>query len=121
MWLVINILRPVIWILCRAAFRVRFYGVENIPKKGACLITPNHISFADPIWITIPVSRRVYYMTWSQVFKIPGLGLLIRLFGAFPVNVNSADTSAQKRAMKLVRKGKALVIFPEGGRTRTGE
>lgn len=121
MRLVIHILRPVIWVLCRAAFRVRFYGVENIPKKGPCLITPNHITYLDPIWITIPVSRRVHYMAWSKVFKIPGLGFLMRLFGAFPVNVDSTDTAAQRRAMNLVRNGQALVIFPEGGRTRTGE
>ena len=121
MRLVIAVLRPFAWWLCRLLFKVEFRGVENIPAEGACLITPNHITYADPIWITIPIRRRVYYMAWDKPFEIPVLGFIMRSFGAFPVNVDSIDASAQRSANEVLRNGRALVIFPEGGRTRTGK
>lgn len=120
MRVVIAIVRPFIWALCRLLFRIRFQGVENVPPEGACIITPNHVTYADPVWITIPLRRRIYYMAWDKPFKIPGLGLLMRAFGAFPLNLESVDMSAQRDARYCVRKGRALVIFPEGGRTVSG-
>jgi 1-acyl-sn-glycerol-3-phosphate acyltransferase len=118
----IAVLRPFAWWLCRVLFKVKFRGVENIPREGACIITPNHVTYADPVWITIPMPRRVYYMAWDKPFEIPGLGLLMRMFGAFPVNLDvAADASAQREAIELLRSGRALVIFPEGGRTKTGK
>jgi 1-acyl-sn-glycerol-3-phosphate acyltransferase len=118
---VIRVLRPFAWWLCRVFFKVEFFGVENVPPHGACIITPNHISYADPIWITIPVLRRIYYMAWDKPFEIPVLGFVMRVFGAFPVSLEKADASAQREAIELLRGGRALVIFPEGGRTRTGK
>ena len=118
----IAVLSPFVWLFCRLFFKIKFFGVENIPPQGACIITPNHVTYADPIWITIPVKRRIYYMAWDKPFRIPVLGLLMRMFGAFPVNLEvAADASAQREAIELLRNGSALVIFPEGGRTRTGK
>jgi 1-acyl-sn-glycerol-3-phosphate acyltransferase len=118
---IIDSLRPFVKWLCRVWFEAEFHGVENIPAEGACLITPNHASYADPIWITVPIRRRIYYMAWDKPFKIPVLGLMMRLFGAFPVNLDAADTSARRAAHEVLGMGRALVIFPEGGRTRTGK
>ncbi|MFY9556689.1 MAG: lysophospholipid acyltransferase family protein [Blastocatellia bacterium] len=118
----ITILSPFVWLFCRVLFKIEFHGAEHIPPRGACIITPNHVTYADPIWITIPVRRRIYYMAWDKPFRIPVLGLLMRMFGAFPVNLDvAADASAQRESIELLRDGRALVIFPEGGRTRTGK
>lgn len=103
-------------------FKIEFHGVENIPSEGACIITPNHVTYADPVWITVPVRRRVYYMAWDKPFRIPVFGLMMRMFGAFPVNLDVAgDASAQREAIDMLRRGRALVMFPEGGRTKTGK
>jgi 1-acyl-sn-glycerol-3-phosphate acyltransferase len=118
----ISLLTPLVWWFCRVVFKIEFHGVDNIPREGACIITPNHVTYADPIWITIPMPRRIYYMAWNKPFRIPILGLLMRMFGAFPVNLDvAADASAQREAIEALRKGRALVIFPEGGRTKTGK
>jgi 1-acyl-sn-glycerol-3-phosphate acyltransferase len=121
MKVIIAILRPFVWAFCRIIFRIRFHGAENVPELGPCLIVPNHATFADPIWITIPLKRRLYYMAWDKPFRIPVLGFLMRIFGAFPVRLDAVDASAQREAIDLLGQGKALVIFPEGGRTRSGE
>jgi 1-acyl-sn-glycerol-3-phosphate acyltransferase len=118
---IIDLIRPFVRWLCRVWFKAEFRGVENIPPEGACLITPNHSSYADPIWITVPIRRRVYYMAWDKPFKIPVLGQMMRIFGAFPVNLDGVDASAQRAAHEVLQAGRALVIFPEGGRTRTGK
>jgi len=117
---VIAVLTPFVLWLCRLLFRIKFHGVENIPLNGPCIITPNHVTFADPIWITIPLKRRVHYMAWDKMFKIPVLGFLMRAFGAFPVKLEGADASAQREALTHLKRGVALVIFPEGGRAKTG-
>lgn len=118
----IAVLTPFVWWFCRLLFKIEFHGVDNIPREGACIITPNHLTYADPVWITIPMPRRIYYMAWHKPFRIPVFGMLMRMFGAFPVNLDvAADASAQREAIELLRKGRALVIFPEGGRTRTGK
>jgi 1-acyl-sn-glycerol-3-phosphate acyltransferase len=121
MGFVITVLRPLALFLSRALFKIKFHGVEHIPKDGACIITPNHLTYADPIWITIPIYRRVRYMAWSRPFEIPILGTMMRLFGAFPVKVESTDTYAQREAIDLLKRGFALVIFPEGGRSKNGK
>lgn len=118
---VIAVLRPIAYWLSRLFFKIEFHGVENVPPEGACLITPNHVSYGDPIWITIPIHRRVYYMAWDKPFDIPVLGFLMRVFGAFPVSLDAIDASAQRNARDVLRNGRALVMFPEGGRTHTGK
>lgn len=117
---VIAALTPLVLWWCRLWYRIKFYGIENVPLDGACIITPNHVTFADPIWITIPLKRRVNYMAWDKMFGIPVLGFLMRAFGAFPVKLEGADTSAQREAVNHLKSGCALVIFPEGGRAKTG-
>ncbi|HKY05626.1 MAG TPA: lysophospholipid acyltransferase family protein [Blastocatellia bacterium] len=116
-----NVLRPFVWLMCRVLFRIEFHGVENIPPHGPCIIAPNHVTYADPIWISIPIRRRVHYMAWDKPFQIPLLGFLMRAFGAFPLNLDRVDSSAHRAAVNVLRSGRALVVFPEGGRSRTGK
>ena len=117
---VVAVLRPFARWLCRLLFKIEFKGTENIPLEGPCIIAPNHVTYADPIWISIPVLRPIRYMAWDRMFRIPVLGFMMRVFGAFPVRLEGGDISAQREAMELLRQGEALVIFPEGGRSKTG-
>ena len=116
----VAVLRPLAYWLSRLFFRIEFRGTENIPLEGPCIIAPNHVTYADPVWISIPVLRPIRYMAWDRMFRIPVLGFLMRVFGAFPVRLEGGDVSAQREAVELLRQGQALVIFPEGGRTKTG-
>ena len=106
--------------LARAWFRLELRGVENIPREGPLIIAPNHQTYADPPLVTIPVRRRVYYMAWNQLFRVPVFGQLIRLLRAFPVDIYSNDPGAVREARRLVTAGAAVMIFPEGGRSVDG-
>jgi 1-acyl-sn-glycerol-3-phosphate acyltransferase len=112
--------RPGVWTAARALFRIRFEGVEHVPEAGAVVIAPNHVSFMDPILVTIPVRRALHYMALEPFFRVRGLGALMRWARAFPVQEGEADGPAVRRALRLLRQGEPLVIFPEGGRSPDG-
>jgi 1-acyl-sn-glycerol-3-phosphate acyltransferase len=104
----------------RGLFRIRFEGVEHVPRTGPVLITPNHVSFMDPILVTIPVNRALHYMALEPFFRVRGLGALMRWARAFPIQEGEIDSPAVRRALRVLREGEPLVIFPEGGRSPDG-
>ena len=101
-------------------FGLRLAGIDNIPREGAVIITPNHQTYADPPLVTIPVRRPVYYMAWHRLFEIPGLNWTIRRLRAFPVRLESRDARATREAVRLLGAREALMIFPEGERSLDG-
>ncbi|HZS47976.1 MAG TPA: lysophospholipid acyltransferase family protein [Blastocatellia bacterium] len=113
-------LRPLCLLICKLLFRIRFFGIENVPMTGSIILAPNHVSYADPFWVTIPLQRRVHYMAWDQIFRLPIVGWIMRFLGAFPVKIDRFDRSALHDASDVLGSGEALMIFPEGGRTVDG-
>jgi len=113
--------RPGVWVAARGLFRIRFEGVEHVPRTGPAVITPNHVSFMDPILVTIPVRRALHYMALEPFFRVRGLGTLMRWARAFPIQEGEPDNLAVRRALRVLRQGEALVIFPEGGRSPDGQ
>lgn len=113
--------RWIVLALARLWFRIEFEGTEYLPKTGAFLLTPNHVSYFDPFWVSLPVSRPMRYMTWDEMTRKPVIGPLMRAYGAFPVDIRRGDRTALRRAADQLHQGGGLVIFPEGGRTSTGE
>ncbi|MBI3826139.1 MAG: 1-acyl-sn-glycerol-3-phosphate acyltransferase [Candidatus Rokubacteria bacterium] len=117
---VLDVFRPGFHRACRLYFGLELRGVSNIPVTGPVIITPNHQTYADPPLVTVPVRRPVHYMAWNELFAVPGLAWLIRRLRAFPVELESRDTRAVRAAIRLVKAGEALMIFPEGGRSPDG-
>jgi len=117
---VLDIFRPAVHVLSRAYFGLRLRGTEHIPREGALVIVPNHQTYADPPLVSIPVRRPVYYMAWSRLFDIPVFNRFIRMLRAFPVDIDARDARATREAVRLLQRGAALMIFPEGERTVDG-
>lgn len=117
---VLDIFRPGFHRACRFYFGLELRGTEHIPLEGSLIITPNHQTYADPPLVTIPVRRPIHYMAWSRLFTIPMFAGLIRRLRAFPVAIEKSDGQAVREAVRLLRAGEALMIFPEGGRTADG-
>ena len=93
------------WASARMFFGIRFEGIEHIPQEGPLLITPNHVTFADPPLVSIPIRRPIHYMAWDRLFDIPGFAWLIRRLRAFPVDIESADPRATRAAVRLLDDG----------------
>ena len=115
MW-AINIIRITLGGLSRLFFRVSFKGLENIPQTGGVIIASNHQTYIDPIWMTLPIKRRIHYLAMSESFSWPIIGKVIVMLGAWPIQVEKADKTMLKRTLQWLNQGGALVIFPEGGR-----
>lgn len=117
---ILDVFRPALWLSARLYFGVRFDGAQHIPVSGPLVIVPNHVTYADPPLVSIPVRRPVYYMAWNALFEVPGLSWLIRRLRAFPVDIDAADPRAAREAVRLLQSGEAVMIFPEAGRSTTG-
>ena len=94
-------------------------GRENIPGKGAIIVAPNHKSYWDPPVIGTAVNNRIiHYMAKEELFKNPIFGWVIRKFGTFPVKRGTVDRQAVRQAVRELKSGNPLGIFPEGTRIK---
>ena len=114
---IVTIIRPFVRIL----YRLKVYGLENIPKSGGYIICPNHTSNADPVLLAITFPRQIYFMAKEELFKNKILGKLFKMVGAFPVERGKRDASAINTAEKVLNKGEQLGLFIEGTRSKTGD
>jgi 1-acyl-sn-glycerol-3-phosphate acyltransferase len=115
--MVYSILRLIALVLCKIFFRLDVVGVEHIPKKGAFILVSNHVSFLDPIALGVACPRKLNYMGRHDLFRNPIFSRLLTACCTFPVKRDSADPGAFKKAIRLIKDGKALVLFPEGRRS----
>ena len=107
----------VIWkILSGLAFPLKLYGKGNVPSKGVFIFASNHLSYLDPMIIGGCFPRRISYMAKDSLFKNKLFAFFLKKVGAFPVKRESADIAAVKEALKRLKAGCPLVLFPEGTR-----
>ena len=108
--------RLILLVILKLFFRFEAKGREFIPKKGGFILAANHVSYLDPIAIGAGCPRTVHFMAKDGLFEYPLLKSWLKAVGVIPVKRNSADTSAIKQALRLVRCGESLGLFPEGTR-----
>ena len=95
-------------------------GREHVPSTGGVLLIANHTSYSDPPIVGTACPRPVHFMAKAELFKMPLLGAFIRRTHAFPVRRGAADRTALRRAVRLLREGRVLLVFPEGTRSPDG-
>jgi 1-acyl-sn-glycerol-3-phosphate acyltransferase len=98
--------------------RLEVYGTERVPLTGGLVVAANHFSWVDPPALGAACPRTLYYMAKVEAHRVPGLGHLMRSFGAFPVRRGESDREAVRTMREIVRDGNALGMFPEGTRQR---
>jgi 1-acyl-sn-glycerol-3-phosphate acyltransferase len=101
-------------------FRARGIGTENVPN-GPVILAPNHASFMDHFFTGAFIRRRVQFMGKSQMFGTGPLSWIYSHGGVFPVRRGHHDEEAFVSAFKILERGGAVVMYCEGGRSRTGK
>lgn len=102
-------------IIFRIIFRTRAVGRERIPREGGLLVVSNHISFADPPLLGAIMPRPVEFMTMAEMFRKPWMARLLHTVGCFPLDRSRVDHRGAREAIRRLRAGRCVVIFPEGG------
>ena len=113
-WLVFIVLKPI--------YRFKVYGRERVPE-GGMLICGHHTAIIDPVLVALALGPqgKIAVMGKAELFKIPILSAILRSLNAFPVQRGKNDVGAIKYALKSLKDGRHLILFPEGTRVREGE
>jgi 1-acyl-sn-glycerol-3-phosphate acyltransferase len=102
-------------------YRVRVIGVKNVPKSGPLILAPNHFSQMDHFFTGIYLRRQVRFMAKSQLFGPPVLTYIYKHGGVFPIRRGHRDEEAFTTAFTILEQGEMLLIYSEGGRSRSGK
>jgi len=113
--------RNILKALFKIFFRLRIIGAGNCPKNGPLIIAPNHASFFDPLIAGFAVPRKLNFMARESLFRNRVFGKIISSVNAFPLKREGADLVAMRAAIDKLRSGRAVLIFPEGTRSRDGK
>jgi 1-acyl-sn-glycerol-3-phosphate acyltransferase len=113
--------------LLRLFFRPHIEGAENIPRSGGAILASNHLAVADSFFLPLTVPRRVTFLAKREYFTGRGVrGRLKKAFfagvGQVPIDRSSAAAAhaALDTAVRLLREGQLLGIYPEGTRSPDG-
>jgi 1-acyl-sn-glycerol-3-phosphate acyltransferase len=101
-------------------YRARAIGAENVPASGPVILAPNHFSQWDHFFAGIYLRRKVRFMAKSQLFANPVIEFIFFHGGAFPVRRGHHDEEAFQTAFRILERGGCLLMYPEGGRSRSG-
>jgi 1-acyl-sn-glycerol-3-phosphate acyltransferase len=95
--------------------RIHVIGRQNANRAGGFLLASNHISHFDPFLISLPVRRKIDWMTMAEFFRPPALGFFLRSIDAFSAERDRADLKTIRTAIDRLKSGRIVGIFPEGG------
>src|SRR2546423_4320840 len=101
-------------------YRARCISSDKVPVEGPAVISPNHFSFWDHFFIAVYLRRKVHFMAKSQLFKRP-IQFIFTHGGVFPVLRGRRDEEAFATAHTVLGRGGLVVMYAEGGRSRSGE
>ena len=108
----------VIYTYCRIVYRAKIIGKENIPKEGSLIFCGNHRTYLDPPLIVVTSSRKMRFIAKEELKNNLLFSFLIFAYDGIYVKRDSKDIGALKEAMKTLKSGGCIGIFPEG--TRNG-
>jgi 1-acyl-sn-glycerol-3-phosphate acyltransferase len=113
--------RAVLTIPTILLYRVRAIGAENVPKEGPLVLAPNHLSQMDHFFTGVYLRRKIRFMAKSQLFGPPVLTYIYKHGGVFPVRRGHHDEEAFETVRQLLAQGEMLLVYAEGGRSRSGQ
>ena len=111
-------LTPFMRVAFKFYYSPRIIGAEKIPKDSAIVIAGNHKHVYDQCLTIMATKRVIHYMAKKEYFE-GKLAPLFRFVGCIPVDRSKRDFSSAMSALKVLKKGGAIGIFPEGTRNKT--
>ena len=107
-------------VIFRLGFGMEVRGRSHIPRRGGFLLASNHLSYLDPPLLGAACPRRLSFMAQTKLFDHALLGAFMRGVHVIPLQRGEGDVAAVREAVRRLRRGDAVAIFPEGGRQFSG-
>lgn len=107
-------------LVARVLYRVRSGGAENVPKSGGALLIANHLSYIDPVVLQLACPRRVRFVGFKGLHNNSFFDLVLRWSGTISISARQ-PTEGIKRAVRALKAGELVCVFPEGHISRTGQ
>lgn len=107
--------------IAKTFFHYRVIGADNMIEEGPCIIAANHCSYFDPPLVGVACRRAIHYLARKSLLKVPILGPILPDLNVIPVDQKNADRSALLGAIRVIKNGGAVLIFPEGTRSTNGK
>ena len=102
-------------------FHWRVFNAGRVPLKGPVILASNHASFLDPPLVGSGIKRGINYLARDTLFRYPGIGWLLRKWNSVPVDREGGGAAGLKAILDRLLAGGAIILFPEGTRTRDGQ
>lgn len=112
----LRLTRPVVRYGLRLGWRVQVHGVRNVPRSGPVILAANHIGLLDGPALVALTRRLTFALVKREAFT-GAVGQFLIHLGQISLNRREIDPQAIKRAVQVLRAGKVLAVFPEGGRS----
>ena len=116
-----HIVRTLIAVLLKLLTRWQVRGGENVPRQGGLLVVANHLHNADPPLVGVSLGRKAVFMAKQELFRSRLSSYFMRNLGTFPVRRGRLDRRALRQAEQVLAQGLALIMFPEGMRSRNAQ
>ena len=105
-----------LWLACKAWFRFRVVGKQNLPAKEAYILAPVHRSYLDTPVGGMVTARRQRFLGKESLWRNRAAGRFLTIVGGFPVERGTADRAALRACQEVLERGEPMVMFPEGTR-----
>ena len=104
--------------LFKPIMKMQASGLDNLPRAGPVILAANHVTNFDVFPMQFAIPRLIFFMGKAELFRNPVMDVLIRNLSGFPVNRGDKDSWAMRHALKVLKHGQVLGMFPEGTRSR---
>lgn len=113
----VNVMKhPVGW-ATKAFFAGEFSGQEHLPQEGPYIVTANHLSLVDPVFVTLGVGQLVRFLALDDLFEQSRvIEEMIYYFGSIPISRDRPPLGALQHALDVLDDGEILGVYPEGAR-----
>jgi len=108
--------KAVVGPIYRILFRFRIAGVENIPTDGGVILCANHTSNHDTVALGVASPRQLHFLAKYELWNIKFISGIFTRLGAIPVNRDNPGIDSLKRTLDVLKDGRVIVIFMQGGR-----
>ncbi len=105
--------------IANSLYPCKFYGKDNLPEGGAVIVS-NHFSAFEAFQYLNISKRRPFFLAKKEICNSKFKNWLFTSYGAIPIDRNKPDMKAMLNAMRVLKEGEKLVIFPEGTRNKSG-